>query len=313
MIVLDDEFVIGRAESGVGQLGDDPELSRRHAVVDARRLRSAGDRGPRLGQRDVRERGRASGERQVLAVGNKVRVGKTTLELTAGERARRPAAPAAAPPPPRRRHPLRRAPPLRLPLLRRRPPLRRPAAAPRPPSPPTPAPAPPPPVPSRAPRRYPPDPPPPGRHSPAGTVIAGCRIEEVIGHGDMGIIYQAEELALQRHVALKLIRPEHSGEQRYRERFRRESMVAASIDHPNVIPILEAGDEEGMLFIRHAPGRGHRAAGLIAAEGPARSAARGAHRQPGRLGSRRRPLARARPPGRQARQRAARPRPITCT
>src|SRR5436190_13991065 len=65
----------------------------------------------------------------------------------------------------------------------------------------------------------------------------------------MGIVYMADELALQRPVALKLILPEHSREERFRERFRRESMAAAAIDHPNVIPILDAGDEEGVLYI----------------------------------------------------------------
>jgi serine/threonine protein kinase len=84
----------------------------------------------------------------------------------------------------------------------------------------------------------------------------------------MGVVYQAEELALQRHVALKLIRPEHSAEQRYRERFRRESMVAASIDHPNVIPILEAGDQDDVLFISMRLVEGTDLRELIAAEGP---------------------------------------------
>ena len=70
-----------------------------------------------------------------------------------------------------------------------------------------------------------------------GSVFAGCEVEQVIGHGDMGVVYRAEELALQRRVALKLIRPEHSSDERFRERFRREAGVAAAIDHPNVIPI----------------------------------------------------------------------------
>jgi serine/threonine protein kinase len=65
----------------------------------------------------------------------------------------------------------------------------------------------------------------------------------------MGVVYRAEELALQRQVALKVIRPEHSGDARFRDRFRRESRVAASIDHHNVIPILDAGDEDGELYI----------------------------------------------------------------
>jgi pSer/pThr/pTyr-binding forkhead associated (FHA) protein/tRNA A-37 threonylcarbamoyl transferase component Bud32 len=100
-----------------------------------------------------------------------------------------------------------------------------------------------------------------------GSVFAGCRVEEVIGRGDMGVVYRAEELALQRPVAVKLILPEHSQEQRFRERFRRESKVAASIDHPNVIPVLEAGEEEGVLFIRMPLVVGTDLRALIAAEG----------------------------------------------
>jgi serine/threonine protein kinase len=98
-------------------------------------------------------------------------------------------------------------------------------------------------------------------------VFAGCRVEEVIGHGDMGVVYQAEELALQRRVALKLILPEHSREERFRERFRRESRVAAAIDHPNVIPILDAGDEEGVLYITMRLVEGTDLRALIAGEG----------------------------------------------
>jgi serine/threonine protein kinase len=68
-------------------------------------------------------------------------------------------------------------------------------------------------------------------------------------------------------VALKLIRPELSEEERFRERFRRESKVAASIDHPNVIPIFEAGDEDGVLFISMRLVEGTDLRALIAAEG----------------------------------------------
>ena len=101
---------------------------------------------------------------------------------------------------------------------------------------------------------------------PLGSVFAGCRVEEVIGHGDMGVVYRAEELALQRRVALKLIVPEYSGDERFRERFRRESRIAAAIDHPNVIPVFDAGDEGGVLYImmRFVEGTDMRA--LIAAE-----------------------------------------------
>jgi pSer/pThr/pTyr-binding forkhead associated (FHA) protein/tRNA A-37 threonylcarbamoyl transferase component Bud32 len=100
-----------------------------------------------------------------------------------------------------------------------------------------------------------------------GSVFAGCRVEQVIGHGDMGVVYRAEELALQRPVALKLIRPEHSGDERFRERFRREAGVAAAIDHPNVIPIFDAGDESGVLYITMRLVEGTDLRALIAAEG----------------------------------------------
>ena len=102
---------------------------------------------------------------------------------------------------------------------------------------------------------------------PLGSVFAGCRVEEVIGHGDMGVVYRAQELALQRPVALKLILPEHSGNERFRERFRRESMIAAAIDHPNVIPIFDAGDEDGVLYITMRLVEGTDLRALIAAEG----------------------------------------------
>ena len=109
-----------------------------------------------------------------------------------------------------------------------------------------------------------------------GSVFAGCRVEGVIGRGEMGVVYRAEELALQRMVALKLIRPEHSRDARFRERFRRESRLTASIDHQNIIPILEAGDEDGVLFIMMRLVEGTDLRALIAAQGhlEARRAAR---------------------------------------
>jgi pSer/pThr/pTyr-binding forkhead associated (FHA) protein/tRNA A-37 threonylcarbamoyl transferase component Bud32 len=84
---------------------------------------------------------------------------------------------------------------------------------------------------------------------PPGSVFARCRIEAVISHGDMGIVYRADELALQRLVALKLILPEYSSDERFRERFRRESRITAAIDHPNVIPVFDAGEEDDVLYI----------------------------------------------------------------
>jgi CHASE2 domain-containing sensor protein len=80
-------------------------------------------------------------------------------------------------------------------------------------------------------------------------VIAGYRIEQLIGRGGMGVVYEAVQLSLGRPVALKLIRPVFAENSVARERFKRESRLAASIEHPNVIPVYEAGEYEGVLFI----------------------------------------------------------------
>jgi serine/threonine-protein kinase len=82
-----------------------------------------------------------------------------------------------------------------------------------------------------------------------GAHIAGCRIEAVAGRGGMGIVYRATQLSLARPVALKLIAPEHAADAGFRERFERESRMAAAIDHPNVIPVYAAGEEDGRLYL----------------------------------------------------------------
>src|SRR3954451_811959 len=82
-----------------------------------------------------------------------------------------------------------------------------------------------------------------------GSVFAGYRIEEVAGQGGMGRVYRATQVALERLVALKLIVPELADDPDFRARFKRESLLAASIDHPNVVPVYEAGDADGRLFI----------------------------------------------------------------
>jgi DNA-binding beta-propeller fold protein YncE len=82
-----------------------------------------------------------------------------------------------------------------------------------------------------------------------GSVFAGHRIEAVAGRGGMGVVYRATQLALDRTVALKVIAPGLLEDQMVRSRFVRESKVAASIDHPNIIPIYYAGDEGGVAYI----------------------------------------------------------------
>src|SRR4051794_1757487 len=65
----------------------------------------------------------------------------------------------------------------------------------------------------------------------------------------MGVVYRAKHLALDRPVALKLITPDLASEPGFRERFQRESRIAAALDHPNVITVHHAGEEDGRLFI----------------------------------------------------------------
>ncbi len=79
--------------------------------------------------------------------------------------------------------------------------------------------------------------------------FAGCRLEAVAGRGGMGVVYRATQLALRRPVALKAIAPELAADGDYRERFERESHLAASLDHPNVIPVYEAGERDGTLYL----------------------------------------------------------------
>jgi YVTN family beta-propeller protein len=101
-----------------------------------------------------------------------------------------------------------------------------------------------------------------------GTQLGGYRIEELIGRGGMSAVYLAEDLRLGRKVALKLIAPDLAEDERFRERFVRESRLAASLEHPNIVPIYEAGEADGVLFIamRHIGGTDLRA--LIKSEGP---------------------------------------------
>jgi serine/threonine protein kinase/ABC-type oligopeptide transport system substrate-binding subunit len=82
-----------------------------------------------------------------------------------------------------------------------------------------------------------------------GTPIAGYRIRSVLGRGGMGVVYLAEHEGLQRNVALKVLAPQFATDPKFRERFVRESQLAANLEHPHVIPIYEAGEGDGVLFI----------------------------------------------------------------
>ena len=82
-----------------------------------------------------------------------------------------------------------------------------------------------------------------------GDTLAGYRIEAVAGVGGMGVVYRATQLSLERRVALKVLSTTLVGNQRFRERFRLEGRHAAALDHPNIIPVYEAGESNGLMFI----------------------------------------------------------------
>jgi hypothetical protein len=82
-----------------------------------------------------------------------------------------------------------------------------------------------------------------------GTTIAGYRIEGVLGQGGMGVVYEATQLSLNRTVALKLLAANLGDDPAFRERFRREGLLQAQIDHPNIVTVYEAGDADVGLFL----------------------------------------------------------------
>jgi serine/threonine protein kinase len=82
-----------------------------------------------------------------------------------------------------------------------------------------------------------------------GRVLAGYKIEERIGRGGMGLVYRAEHLNLRRRAAIKIIAPELAEASGFRERFNREARIAAALQHPNIVTVYDAGEEEGLLYL----------------------------------------------------------------
>ena len=101
-----------------------------------------------------------------------------------------------------------------------------------------------------------------------GTELGGYRIESVIGRGGMSSVYLAQHIRLGRKVALKLLAPELAGSERFRDRFLRESQLAASIDHPNIVPIFDADEIDGTLCIAMRYVEGSDLKELIRSDGP---------------------------------------------
>ena len=86
--------------------------------------------------------------------------------------------------------------------------------------------------------------------------IAGYRLEQQIGAGGMAVVYRAADERLGRRVALKILAPALAADEAFRQRFIRESRAAAAVDDPHIIPVYEAGEADGVLFIamRFVPG-----------------------------------------------------------
>jgi ABC-type branched-subunit amino acid transport system substrate-binding protein len=100
-----------------------------------------------------------------------------------------------------------------------------------------------------------------------GSTLAGYRIEALVGRGGMGVVYRATDLNLERPVALKLIAPELAQDERFRNRFLKEPRLAAALDHPNVLPIYEAGEGDGQLYLAMRYVAGEDLKTLLAHEG----------------------------------------------
>jgi CHASE2 domain-containing sensor protein len=100
------------------------------------------------------------------------------------------------------------------------------------------------------------------------SVIAGYRLVSLVGRGGMGVVYEAVQLTLERAIALKLIDPAHADDEEFRARFERESHIAAGLEHPHVIPVYEAREDEGLLFIAMRLVRGPSLADVLATDAP---------------------------------------------
>ena len=99
------------------------------------------------------------------------------------------------------------------------------------------------------------------RNPQVGEQLGRYRLLRELGRGGMGVVYLALDTHLERHVALKLIAAEISEDAQFQSRFTREMRIAAQLEHPNVVPVYEAGELESFLFIamRHIDGEDLRA------------------------------------------------------
>lgn len=97
----------------------------------------------------------------------------------------------------------------------------------------------------------------------SGAVVGGYEIEELVGRGGMGLVYRAFQRALKRRVALKVVAPALAADPLARRLFQREALIAASLEHPNVVPIYEAGYDSGVSYMTMRFVSGHDLRALI--------------------------------------------------
>jgi serine/threonine protein kinase/ABC-type oligopeptide transport system substrate-binding subunit len=100
-----------------------------------------------------------------------------------------------------------------------------------------------------------------------GAVLADFRLESLLGEGAMGKVYLAEETMSGRRVALKVLAPDLTRDERFRRRFLRETKLAASLDHPHVVPTLASGEQDGTLYLAMAYVEGSDLRKLLQREG----------------------------------------------
>jgi serine/threonine protein kinase len=102
----------------------------------------------------------------------------------------------------------------------------------------------------------------------AGSRVAGYLLEEEIGAGGMAVVFRARDERLDRLVALKLLTPGLAADEEFRRRFLREARAAAAVDDPHIIPVYEAGEAGGVLFLAMRLVSGGDVRGLLRREGP---------------------------------------------
>ena len=106
----------------------------------------------------------------------------------------------------------------------------------------------------------------------SGSRVGSYRLEEQVGAGGMAVVYRARDERLGRPVALKIMAPAMAADAMFRQRFTRESRAAAAVDHPHIIPVYEAGEAGGVLFIAMRFVSGGDVGSLLRREGPLQSA-----------------------------------------